>query len=116
MAITTGILAPDGQTKTSWGRVRGCTVLADIPTTAYDLTVNLLADESQTVILDKTATIPTGTHANWPRSDRPQFSAAQQRCQFVAASLSATPALAVWTGIDLWVAGTPERAPSRNKS
>lgn len=118
MSIRTGILTPDGQTPVSWGRVRGMTVLAEVPQVdPYDLQAILYADEAETVILNKTVNISTSTAATWPRNPhRPQFSTSQQRCQFVSAYLSAAPALAVWNAIELWVAGSPERAPTRTRS
>lgn len=115
-AVQTGILSPEGQTPASWGRVQGMTVLAKVAAASYSLGAKLYADEAETVILNKSATVSTTVPTNWPRSQRPQFGTTQQRCQFVSARIEATPAIVTWNAIDLWVAGTRERAPSRNRS
>lgn len=54
---------------------------------------------------------------NWPYTNRlPEFRTSSQRAGFVEIVMTATPACAEWTAVDLWVSGAPDRAPSRNRS
>ena len=58
--------------------------------------------------------LSVATH--WPFTNRlPEFRTTMQRCGFVEIVLSATPASAEWTAIDLWIDGGTDRAPSRNR-
>ena len=67
-------------------------------------------------LVTSSACVVTVGSTNWPFTNRlPEFRTTMQRCGFVEIVLTATPASAEWTSIDLWIDGGSDRAPSRNR-
>lgn len=126
MVIKTSHLAADGTSPLGWGRVRGIQVLhasgdlPDTPDEAYTLDIDVVQDGTREsgsgpLTIDEPAldTAPT----LWPSSRQsPEWRLPYQKCATIQVQLTAQPATARWTAIQLNV--TPLRGPSpaRNRS
>lgn len=118
MSVRTAPLAVAAEPglRSGWGRLRAVSPVFDT-LGDHTVTVEVFADEARETICNKSATITTGAEvANWPNSRTPEFRMTRQRASFVEIQLSATPAAAEWTALDLWVSASKDRAPSRNRS
>lgn len=115
MRLRTGAV-PAGPVPLAQGRCRGVSVHGKY-LAAHRLRVKLLADNTEREILntylDVTADAAVTT---WPNDKAPEFRAASQRCHQVEVELTATPPVAEWTSVDLWVSGTDNRQPATSRS
>jgi hypothetical protein len=116
-SVTMQAVAPSGDgSRSSWGRVRSVNPVFDT-LAAHTASVLVTADEARAVVCNKSFSVPgTEVPGNWPWSRNPEFRLTNQRCSFLLITLSATPAAAAWTGLDLWAFPSGDRAPSRNRS
>lgn len=112
--VRTGILRP-GNSNLSWGRVRGVGVVGKILGN-HDLRVRVLGDDKQVVMADQTLSRTDSDVTQIPQGHAPEVRTTSQRCGFVTVELTATPALAEWTTIDVWASTSSERAPARSRS
>lgn len=103
----------DDGLKLTWGRVRSINPVFDTLGT-HTLTVQAYADEARAQIMSKVAVVSTTAEApNWPFSRLPEFRTSIQRCGFLEVAMSATPALAEWTALEIWADDSQDRAPAR---
>lgn len=119
MSISTGTVTPgtDEQTpNTAWGRLRSV-VVSGVPAGDHSLTCRVAsAQDPGYVLLNKTtAVIAASTNTKWPDT-AVEFRATSQRFSSLTITLTATPALATWSELDLELARLPGRAPQRNRS
>jgi hypothetical protein len=118
-SIKTGMLSPAEPSARGWARVRGLSVHGPYNTVSYTLTVRIRGDAAQQDMLDataRTAVITPSALATTPRGPEPEFRCTIQRCSFATVELSATPGIAEWNAIDLWVAAGDGMAPARTRS
>jgi RNase P/RNase MRP subunit p29 len=114
MRVMTGTVRV-GSAPLSWGRIRGVGVNGKV-LDDHTLSVRILADDREKVIADQDATLTVSNPSSWPYGLAPEIRTTSQRCAFFKVELTASPPAAEWTTIDAWVAGSDERAPSRNRS
>ena len=119
MKISTGAVTPgtDGQTpNVAWGRLRGVTV-SGVPLGNHTLqcVVKSTQDPGYVLLNKSTAVVSATTNAKWPDTAT-EFRATSQRFSTVNITLIATPALAVWSELDLEMARFSGRAPQRSRS
>lgn len=118
MRVVTGTLrpgGPPGPAPLAWGRVRSVGVNGKM-LDDHTLRVRVKADDRDKVLVNKSEDLVASNPAKWPYGLAPEIRTTSQRCAFFKVELIATPAAAEWTSIDVWAAGSNERAPSRTRS
>lgn len=108
----------EGGAATTWGRVRMSRILGqylgDCSVIVAHLHDDTLAQGTNKTIAVTAADFTPGT--NWPWSASHEVFSSVQRAASVSVLLRAMPALAQWDQLELWVSGTRETAPARNRS
>jgi hypothetical protein len=116
MRVMTGSFK-SGASPLSWGRVRGAGVRGKVLSDHLQRT-RILAEDSEIAVANKITSLETATSVsgNWPNTLASEVRATHQRCSVFKVEIVAFPATAEWSAIDVWLSGTSDRAPSRNRS
>ena len=95
-----------------WSRVRSMTVIGDF-TSEYTLGQSITLDDETTATATAEA-VNEATVTTWPTSRHtPEWRLPQQKCAVITISLTASPAVATWTAIELEVLSQGNKAPPR---
>jgi hypothetical protein len=116
MSIKTSDVAADGRDSLGWSRVRAISAVQGNGSASHTLTISATQDRTRTST-SGSITQTTGSGSTWP-SDRlaPEWRLPVQKCATLQVQLSASPAVAVWSGIRLDVQPLPRRAPAKSRS
>ncbi len=104
-----------GKDDGGWGRIRSLKVLGSAIDT-HTLSLSAVLDDSTATLTATDQTMPPSTSATWPTSRyAPEWCLPNQKCTIVTATITATPAEAEWTGLEVQYKSYG-RAPARQRS
>lgn len=117
MAIRTADFAANGLTSFGWARVRSVSAIEALGTGTHTLTMTAVQDGQRTLTSGAISLTAPSASTTWPTSRQaPEWRLPSQKCSTIRIGLSATPATARWSAIELQVAPLPLRAPAGNRS
>lgn len=112
MEIETGLLKPQTAGPRGWGRVRSLSLHE--ASASYYLSVLVKDADGTRTLMDKQNLVLSALQQDWPSGLARDIRCTTQRCTACTVTLTAIPAVAEWSSIDLWVANSGEMAPTSN--
>lgn len=117
MVIKTSHIPSNGQNGLGWGRVRGVRALEGKDSGAHTLTFTATQDGTRTSSSGGIVLAAASADTTWPTTRQaPEWRLPAQKCATLQLQLSATPATATWSAIQLDVAPLKGSTPAKNRS
>lgn len=117
MVVKTAHLAGNGTSGLGWSKVRAAHALQGNGTGAHTLTMTAIQDGTRTSTSTPFVLAAPSADTTWPGTRQaPEWRLPVQKCSTLQLQLSATPATARWSAIQLDVIPLPGRSPAKNRS
>jgi hypothetical protein len=117
MTIATEDLPASGRGGLGWSRVRSVSTLGTRTSGAHTLTITAVLDQTTTLTSDPISQAASTSSTTWPANRQaPEWRLPQQKCSSLQVRLSATPAVAEWTAVELQIVPLPPRSPAGSRS